>query len=199
MGGPRSRVRAHGTLRWALIDMSGNFLLHMSAESPSNISPNCLELVSKFSKISTTKIVKPKKRPSRGQRVSPIFWGVSLAKPLLLLSKKNLKQWPQGGRGSPYFFPLEILLFLFSLVQVQIQSPSLGFGPKLTLNLLSKNHPHNFFSEKDCHRLAHVDGGLSGSVAWADTGARTPSAWAEIVSTYLNKRGWNKAKKIIWT
>ena len=31
------------------IAMSGNFLPHMSAESPSNISPNFLELVSQVS------------------------------------------------------------------------------------------------------------------------------------------------------
>ena len=39
-GGPRSRVFARETLRSAPIDTSGNFPAHMSAESPSNISPN---------------------------------------------------------------------------------------------------------------------------------------------------------------
>ena len=39
-GGPRFRVYARETLRSAPIDVSGNFPAHMSAESPSNISPN---------------------------------------------------------------------------------------------------------------------------------------------------------------
>ena len=45
-GCPRSRVCARKTLRSALIDTSGNFPAHMSAESPSNISPNPLEVIS---------------------------------------------------------------------------------------------------------------------------------------------------------
>jgi hypothetical protein len=52
--------------------MSGNFPPHVSAESPSNISPNCLELISKVSEIS---------------RISKRI--------------KNLKNNPSGGRGSP--------------------------------------------------------------------------------------------------
>ena len=40
-GGPRSRVCSR--------DMSGNFLAHVSAESPATISPDCLELISKVS------------------------------------------------------------------------------------------------------------------------------------------------------
>ena len=48
-GGPRSRVCARETLCSAPIDASGNFLAHMSAESPSNISPNPSEVISEFS------------------------------------------------------------------------------------------------------------------------------------------------------
>ena len=39
-GGPRSRVRTAGHSAQPPIDVSGNFSAHMSAESPSNISPN---------------------------------------------------------------------------------------------------------------------------------------------------------------
>ena len=34
------------------IDMSGDFPPHVSADSPSNFSPNCLEIISKVSDIS---------------------------------------------------------------------------------------------------------------------------------------------------
>ena len=48
-GGPRSRVCARETLRWAPIDTSGHFSAHVSAESPSNISPNPSEVISEVS------------------------------------------------------------------------------------------------------------------------------------------------------
>ena len=38
------------------IDTNGNFPAHVSAESPSNIFPNCLELISKVSENSKKKI-----------------------------------------------------------------------------------------------------------------------------------------------
>ena len=73
------------------IGVRGNFPPHMSAESPLNISPNCLELISKNSEISTTKNLKNLniledvedrrtldnliKVPSGDHRGSPIFLG----------------------------------------------------------------------------------------------------------------------------
>ena len=47
--GPRSWVCARETLRSAPIDMSGNFPAYVSEESPSNISPNPLEVISEVS------------------------------------------------------------------------------------------------------------------------------------------------------
>ena len=46
-GGPRSRVCSRNTPTQPPIDVSGNFPAHGSAELPSTISPNCLELISK--------------------------------------------------------------------------------------------------------------------------------------------------------
>ena len=48
-GGPRSRVCARETLCSPPIDTSGNFPTHMSAESPSNITPNPSEVISEVS------------------------------------------------------------------------------------------------------------------------------------------------------
>jgi hypothetical protein len=48
-GGPRSKVCTLETLRSAPIDASRNFTAHMSAESPSNISTNPSEVISKVS------------------------------------------------------------------------------------------------------------------------------------------------------
>ena len=48
-GGHRSRVCARETLRSAPIKTSRNFPAHMSAESPSNISPNPSEVISEVS------------------------------------------------------------------------------------------------------------------------------------------------------
>ena len=49
VGGPRSQACARETLRSAPIDVSGNFPAHVSAESPSNISPNPSEVISEVS------------------------------------------------------------------------------------------------------------------------------------------------------
>ena len=46
-GGPRSCVCSRDTPAQPPIDMSGNFPPHVSAELPSTISPNCLELIPK--------------------------------------------------------------------------------------------------------------------------------------------------------
>ena len=48
-GGPRSQVCASKTLRSTPIDTSRNFTAHVSAESPSNISPNPSEVISEVS------------------------------------------------------------------------------------------------------------------------------------------------------
>ena len=49
--GPCCRVCARETLRSAPINMSEHFPAHLSAESPSNISPNPLEVISKVSEV----------------------------------------------------------------------------------------------------------------------------------------------------
>ena len=48
-GGPRSPSAHAGPFARPPISMSGNFLPHMSAESPSNISPNPSEVISEVS------------------------------------------------------------------------------------------------------------------------------------------------------
>ena len=48
-GGPRSHVCSRNTSVQPPIDMSGNFPAHVSAELPSTISPDYLELISKVS------------------------------------------------------------------------------------------------------------------------------------------------------
>ena len=48
-GGPRSRVCARETLRSAPHQSERKILAHMYAESPSNISPNPLEVISEVS------------------------------------------------------------------------------------------------------------------------------------------------------
>ena len=48
-GGPRSPSAHAGPFARPPISMSGNFLAHMSAESPSNISPNPSEVISEVS------------------------------------------------------------------------------------------------------------------------------------------------------
>ena len=50
-GDPCSRVCEVKTLHSAPINMSGNFPVHMSAESPSNFSPNPSEVISKVSEL----------------------------------------------------------------------------------------------------------------------------------------------------
>ncbi len=48
-GGPRSPSAHAGPFARPPISMSGNFLAHVSAESPSNISPNPSEVISEVS------------------------------------------------------------------------------------------------------------------------------------------------------
>ena len=48
-GGPRSPSAHAGPFAHPPISMSGNFLAHVSAESPSNISPNPSEVISEVS------------------------------------------------------------------------------------------------------------------------------------------------------
>ena len=48
-GGPRSPSAHAGPFACPPISMSGNFLAHVSAESPSNISPNPSEVISEVS------------------------------------------------------------------------------------------------------------------------------------------------------
>ena len=48
-GGPRSRVAHAIPSAQPPIDVSGNFTAHVSAESPSNISPNPSEVISEVS------------------------------------------------------------------------------------------------------------------------------------------------------
>ena len=48
-GGPRSPSAHSGPFARPPISMSGNFLAHVSAESPSNISPNPSEVISEVS------------------------------------------------------------------------------------------------------------------------------------------------------
>ena len=48
-GGPRSPSAHAGLFARPPISMSGNFLAHVSAESPSNISPNPSEVISEVS------------------------------------------------------------------------------------------------------------------------------------------------------
>ena len=48
------RSRQKGSFAWPPIEMSENFLVHVSGESSSNISPNPSEVISKVSKPSTT-------------------------------------------------------------------------------------------------------------------------------------------------
>ena len=48
-GGPRSRVAHTIPSAQPPIDVSGNFPAHVSAESPSNISPNPSEVISEVS------------------------------------------------------------------------------------------------------------------------------------------------------
>ena len=48
-GGPRSPSAHVGPFAHSPISMSGNFLVHVSAKSPSNISPNPSEVISEVS------------------------------------------------------------------------------------------------------------------------------------------------------
>ena len=48
-GGPRSPSAHAGPFARPPISMRGNFLAHVSAESPSNISPNPSEVISEVS------------------------------------------------------------------------------------------------------------------------------------------------------
>ena len=98
------------------IDTSRNFPLHVSAESPSNIG---LELVSKNPK-------KNKKKSLRGPEAVPNIFGVLippfwvcintlysfriLAKPLLLFSKKTLKNLKMGPGGGVDFLIAQLML-----------------------------------------------------------------------------------------
>ena len=68
--GPRSRVCARETLRWPPINTSGNFPAHVSAESPSNISPNPSEVISEVSEPSDKN---PKNAPRGPGGVSKFF------------------------------------------------------------------------------------------------------------------------------
>jgi hypothetical protein len=59
---------------WPPID-SGHFTLHVSAESPSNISPNPSEVISKVFKFKKKKLKTNKKCPPGGQGGSPNILG----------------------------------------------------------------------------------------------------------------------------
>ena len=100
---------------WPPIDTSGNFPAHVSAESPSNISPNPSEVISEVSEpydnfwnFQKETLKKPKNAPPGGQGGSPNFGGGlvspffvrinplwsfrTLTDHLLKFSKKDLKQ-----------------------------------------------------------------------------------------------------------
>ena len=104
-GGPRSPCSGHSTQ--PPIGTSGNFPGRISAESPSNISPNPLEVISKVSGLSDKSFLE-------------IFENSTF-------SGQNRVNW--RGRGRSIFFPqIEIFQFISLGTHVKIWNPMISLS-----------------------------------------------------------------------